>query len=203
MSADGRTRFGSENSFERVASARAQKHRRSDPSIAEPRSGRADLRDPHSNPHGICKSDRLGFATANWHTAKTQADWVRLKPPSHPRSVEVDGRAESSGVERERPVHQPRRSWLEINLQHSGFARTDCEWKRHARSPELACTLSDFGNCDRARGGIDQGRGQRFCLADLDQSELQCVWLAGQLRRGRSEGSLCVTGAQDKEGQNG
>src|SRR5947209_20567609 len=116
MSANGRTRFGSENSFERVASARAQKHRRSDSSIAEPRSGRADLRDPHSDPHGICKSDRLGFAAANWHTAKTQADWVRLKPPSYSGSVKVDGRAESSGVERERSVYLRRRRGLEINL---------------------------------------------------------------------------------------
>src|SRR5438309_9063299 len=114
MSANGRTRFGSENSFERVASARAQKHRRSDSSVAESRSGRADLRDPHSNPYGICKSDRLGFAGANWHTAKTQADWVRLKRSFYPGSVEVDGRAESSGIERKSPVHQPRRRRLEI-----------------------------------------------------------------------------------------
>src|SRR2546425_1595166 len=195
MPTDGRSGLRSENSFKRVAFARTQKHRRSEPSVAEPRSVGADLRDPHSNTHGICKSDRLGFAAANWHTAKTQADWVRLKPPFYPGSVEVYGRAESSGIERERPVHQPRCGGLEINLQHSGFARTDCEWKRYARSPELACTLSDFGNCDRARGGIDQGRGQRFCLADLDQSELQFVWFAGQLSRRRSEGSLCVTGA--------
>src|SRR5690348_5620851 len=116
MSADGRTGFGSENRFKRVALSRAQKNGRSESSVAESRSVGADLRDAHSNPHGVCKSDRLGLAGANWHTPKTQADWIRLKQSSHPGSVEVYGRAESSGVERERPVHQPRRSGLEINL---------------------------------------------------------------------------------------
>jgi len=116
MSAGGRTGFGSENSFKRVAFARTQKHRRSEPSVAEPRSVGANLRDPHSNTYGICKSDRLGFAAANWHTAKTQADWVRLKPPSYSGSVKVYGRAESSGVERERSVYLRRRRGLEINL---------------------------------------------------------------------------------------
>src|SRR2546428_13283784 len=116
MPADGRTGFRSENSFKRVALTRAQKNGRSESSVAEPRSVRADLRDPHSNPHGICKSDRLRFAGANWHTAKTQADWVRLKPPPYPGSVEVYGRAESSGVERERSVYLRRRRGLEINL---------------------------------------------------------------------------------------
>jgi len=194
MSADGRTGFGSENSFKRVALTRAQKNGRSESSVAESRSVRADLRDPHSNAYGISKSDRVGFAGANWHTAKTQADWIRLKPPFYPGSVEVDGRAKSSGVERKSPVHQPRCGGLEVNLQHSGFARSDCEWKRYTGRPELACALSDFRNCDRGSGGIDQGRGQRFCLADFDQSEQQCVWLAGQLRRGRGVGSLCTTG---------
>src|SRR2546422_9412303 len=116
MTADGRAGFGSENSFKRVALTRAQKNGRSESSVAESRSVGADLRDPHSNPHGICKSDRLGFAGANWHTAKTQADWVRLKPPSYSGSVEVYGRAEGSGIERERPIHLPRRGGLEINL---------------------------------------------------------------------------------------
>src|SRR5438128_11183092 len=116
MPANDRTEFGSENSFKRVALTRAQKNGRSESSVAEPRSVGADLRDPHSSPYGICKSDRVGFAAANWHTAKTQADWVRLKPPSYPGSVEVYGRAESSGVEGERPVHQLRRRGLEINL---------------------------------------------------------------------------------------
>src|SRR2546428_9699021 len=116
MPADSRSGLRSENSFKRVASARAQKNGRSDPSVAEPRSGGADLRDPHSNTYGICKSDRLGFAGANWHTAKTQADWVRLKPPSYPGSVEAYGRAEGFGVERERSIDQSRRGGLEINL---------------------------------------------------------------------------------------
>ena len=116
MSADGRTGFGSENSFKRVALTRAQKNGRGESSVAESRSIRADLRDPHSNAYGICKSDRLAFAGANWHTAKTQADWVCLKPSFYPGSVEVYGRAESSGVERESPVHQPRRRGFEINL---------------------------------------------------------------------------------------
>src|SRR5437667_4007882 len=116
MPADGRTGFGSENSFKRVALTRAQKNGRSESSVAESRSVGADLRDAHSNPHGICKSDRLGFAGANWHTAKTQADWVRLKPPSYPGSVEVYGRAEGFGVERERSIDQSRRGGLEINL---------------------------------------------------------------------------------------
>src|SRR5437870_11338925 len=138
MPAVGRTGFGSENSFKRVALTPAQKNGRSESSVAEPRSVGADLRDAHSNPHGICKSDRLGFAGANWHTAKTQADWVRLKRSFYPGSVEVYGRAESSGVEREGPVHQPRCSGLEVNFQNFGFARTDCEWKRYAGSPELA-----------------------------------------------------------------
>ena len=194
MSANGRSGLWSENSFKRVALTRAQKNGRSESSVAESRSVRADLRDPHSNAYGISKSDRVGFAGANWHTAKTQADWIRLKPPFYPGSVEVDGRAESSGVERKSPVHQPRCGGLEVNLQHSGFARSDCEWKRYTGRPELACALSDFRNCDRGSGGIDQGRGQRFCLADFDQSEQQCVWLAGQLRRGRGVGSLCTTG---------
>src|SRR5438552_3919089 len=162
MPAVGRTGFGSENSFKRVALTRAQKNGRSESSVAESRSVCADLRDAHSNAYGICNSDRVGFAGANWHTAKTQADWVRLKPPSHPRSVEVDGCAESSGVERERPVHQPRRCWLEINLQHSGFACTVCEWKSKARCPELRCTLSDIGYYDWASGGIEQTQGHRF-----------------------------------------
>src|SRR5438093_1360108 len=108
--------LSSENSFKRVALIRAQKNGRSESSVAESRSIRADLRDPHSNAYGICKSDRVSFAGANWHTAKTQADWIRLKPSFYPGSVEVYGRAESSGVERERPVHQPRRRGLEINL---------------------------------------------------------------------------------------
>src|SRR5438128_2144941 len=158
MPADGRTGFGSENSFKRVALTRAQKNGRSESSVAESRSVRADLREPHSNAYGISKSDRVGFAGANWHTAKTQAGWVRLKPSFHPGSVEVDGRAESSGIERERPVHQPRCGGLEINLQHSGFARTDREWKRYARSPALASTLSDFGNCDIGRCLTGTGR---------------------------------------------
>src|SRR5438552_14036502 len=110
MPADSRSGLRSENSFKRVALTRAQKNGRSDPSVAEPRSGGADLRDPHSNPYGICKSDRLGFAGANWHTAKTQADRVCLKPPFYPGSVEVYGRAESSGVERasRSPAPSPR-----------------------------------------------------------------------------------------------
>src|SRR5438552_13403122 len=116
MPTDSRSGLRSENSFKRVAFARTQKHRRSEPSVAEPRLVGADLRDAHSNPHGICKSDRLGFAGANWHTAKTQADWVRLKPPSYPGSVEVYGRAEGFGVERERSIDQSRRGGLEINL---------------------------------------------------------------------------------------
>ena len=116
MSAGGRTGFRSEHSFKRVALTRAQKNGRSESSVAEPRSVGADLRDPHSNAHGICKSDRLGFAGANWHTAKTQADRVCLKPPFYPGSEEVYGRAESSGVERERPVHLRHRRGLEINL---------------------------------------------------------------------------------------
>ena len=116
MSAGGRTGFRSEHCFKRVALTRAQKNGRSESSVAEPRSVGADLRDAHSNPHGICKSDRLGFAGANWHTAKTQADWVRLKPPSYSGSVKVYGRAESSGVERERSVYLRRRRGLEINL---------------------------------------------------------------------------------------
>src|SRR2546428_13710854 len=116
MPADSRSGLRSENSFKRVALTRAQKNGRSDPSVAEPRSGGADLRDPHSNPYGICKSDRLGFAGANWHTAKTQADWVRLKPPSYPGSVEVYGRAEGFGVESGRSIDQSRRGGLEINL---------------------------------------------------------------------------------------
>src|SRR5437667_9438859 len=99
MPADGRTGFGSENSFKRVALTRAQKNGRSESSVAEPRSVRADLRDPHSNAYGICKSDRVGFAGANWHTAKTQADWVRLKPSIDPCSVEVYGSAEMLGIE--------------------------------------------------------------------------------------------------------
>src|SRR5438132_12431538 len=93
MPADGRTGFGSENSFKRVALTRAQKNGWSESSVAEPRSVRADLRDPHSNAYGICKSDRGGFAGANWHTAKTQADCVRLKPAFYPRSAAVYGPA--------------------------------------------------------------------------------------------------------------
>src|SRR5438046_7605852 len=118
MPADGRTGFGSENSFKRVALTRAQKNGRSESSVAESRSVRADLRDPHSNAYGICKSDRVGFARANWHTAKTQAVWVRLKPSFYPGSVEVYRRAGSSGVEGQRRVHQPRRRGLEIDLWH-------------------------------------------------------------------------------------
>src|SRR5207245_10701451 len=114
MPADGRTGFGSENSFKRVALTRAQKNGRSESSVAESRSIRADLRDPHSNAYGICKSDRVSFAGANWDTAKTQADWVRLKPPSYPGSVAVYGRAESSAVERKSAVHQPRCGGLDV-----------------------------------------------------------------------------------------
>src|SRR5438094_10532614 len=106
MSADGRTGFGSENSFKRVALTRAQKNGRSESSVAESRSVRADLRDPHSNAYGISKSDRLGLAGANWHTAKTQADWIRLKPSFYPGSVEAYGRAGSPGVGSERPVRR-------------------------------------------------------------------------------------------------
>src|SRR6184192_1498122 len=83
MPADGRTGFGSENSFKRVALTRAQKNGRSESSVAESRSVRADLRDPHSNAYGICKSDRVGFAGANWHTAKTQAGWVQQSRLDH------------------------------------------------------------------------------------------------------------------------
>src|SRR2546427_9945111 len=114
MPADSRSGLRSENSFKRVALTRAQKNGRSDPSVAEPRSGGADLRDPHSNPYGICKSDRLGFAGANWHTAKTQADWVRLKPHSYPGSVEGYGRAEGVGVERDRSIDLSRRCGIEM-----------------------------------------------------------------------------------------
>ena len=116
MSADGRTGFGSENSFKRVALTRAQKNGRSESSVAESRSIRADLRDPHSNAYGICKGDRLAFARANWHTAKTQAAWVSLKPSSYPGSVEVYGSAESSGIERECSIDLPRGGGFEINL---------------------------------------------------------------------------------------
>src|SRR5436309_13077935 len=118
MPADGRTGFGSENSFKRVALTRAQKNGRSESSVAESRSVRADLRDPPSKAYGICMSDRVGFAGANWHTAKTQADWVRLQPSFYHGSVEVYGRAESSGIERERPVNQPRFGRLEITHQN-------------------------------------------------------------------------------------